>query len=228
MARGIHWRGCPWFCVVRILVIDLSPAGGMSPCLHGGVPLYPERLIAPWWFYLFWLPAFLQRKHGLSLQQIFFPIMVVYLISDAGSVAGGWISSSLIRRGKSINAARKPALLICAICVLPAVLVPHMESMWNAVLPIGPAAAAHQGFSANLYTLTSDMVPSPAIGSVVGMGGMLGALGGLLIASLVGHVLQRTGSYQIPFFVAGVAYFRALGVIQLLAPRLEPARLVVK
>jgi ACS family hexuronate transporter-like MFS transporter len=190
---------------------------------------FGKFLIDPvWWFYLFWLPAFLQRKHGLSLQQVFFPIMVVYLISDAGSVAGGWISSSLIKKGKSINAARKTALLICAICVVPVVLVPHIESMWNAVLLIDLAAAAHQGFSANLCTLTSDMFPSPAIGSVVGIGGMLGALGGLLIASLVGHVLQRTGSYQIPFFVAGVAYFLALGLIQLLAPRLEPARLVVE
>jgi MFS transporter, ACS family, hexuronate transporter len=183
-------------------------------------------LIDPvWWFYLFWLPAFLQRKHGLSLQQIFIPIMVVYLISDAGSVIGGWISSSLIKRGKSVNASRKTALLICAICVVPVVFVPHIASMWNAVLLIGLAAAAHQGFSANLYTLTSDMFPSRAIGSVVGFGGMCGALGGLLIASLVGHTLQRTGSYQVPFLIAGTAYFLALGMIQLLAPRLDPPRL---
>lgn len=187
---------------------------------------FGKFLIDPvWWFYLFWLPAFLQRKHGLSLQQIFVPIMVVYLISDAGSVAGGWISSSLLKRGRSANTARKTAMLICAICVLPVVLVPQMASMWNAVLLIGLAAAAHQGFSANLYTLTSDMFPSRAIGSVVGMGGMFGALGGLLIASVVGHTLQRTGSYQIPFFVAGVAYLLALGVVQVLAPRLEPAHL---
>jgi len=178
-----------------------------------------------WWFYLFWLPAFLERKHGLSLQQIFIPILVVYLISDAGSVAGGWISSSLIKRGKSINVARKTAMLICAIGVVPVVFVPHFASMWNAVLLIGLAAAAHQGFSANLYTLTSDMFPNRAIGSVVGFGGMLGALGGLLIASVVGHVLQRTGSYEIPFLIAGVVYFVALGLIQILAPRLNPPEL---
>jgi ACS family hexuronate transporter-like MFS transporter len=183
-------------------------------------------LIDPvWWFYLFWLPAFLQKKHGLSLQQIFFPIMVVYLISDAGSVIGGWISSSLIKRGKSVNFARKTALSMCAICVVPVIATPYMANMWVCVLLIGLAAAAHQGFSANLYTLTSDMFPPRAIGSVVGIGGMCGALGGLVIAWLVGHVLQRTGSYQLPFLIAGVTYFAALGVIHLLAPRLDPPQL---
>jgi MFS transporter, ACS family, hexuronate transporter len=178
-----------------------------------------------WWFYLFWLPEFLQRKHGLALKQIFVPIMVVYLISDVGSVVGGWISSSLLKRGKSVNVARKTALLICAFCVLPVVLAPDFSNMWWAVLLIGLAAAAHQGFSANLYTLTSDMFPSRALGSVVGIGGMCGALGGLLIASIVGHVLQRSGSYQIPFLIAGAAYFVALGLIHLLAPRLNPPQL---
>jgi MFS transporter, ACS family, hexuronate transporter len=178
-----------------------------------------------WWFYLFWLPEFLQRKHGLSLKQIFVPIMVVYLISDVGSVVGGWISSSLLKRGKSVNFARKTTLLICAFCVLPVVLAPDFSNMWWAVLLIGLAAAAHQGFSANLYTLTSDMFPSRALGSVVGIGGMCGALGGLLIATIVGHVLQRSGSYQIPFLIAGAAYFVALCLIHLLAPRLNPAEL---
>jgi MFS transporter, ACS family, hexuronate transporter len=200
--------------------------GRLFPLRQTWAFAFGKFLIDPvWWFYLFWLPAFLQRKHGLSLQQIFIPIMVVYLISDVGSVIGGWISSSLIKRGKSVNFARKTALLICAICVVPVVVVPRLESMWYAVLLIGLAAAAHQGFSANLYTLTSDMFPSRAIGSVVGIGGMFGALGGLLIASVVGHVLQRTGSYQVPFLIAGVAYFLALGVIQLLAPRLESPQL---
>ncbi len=178
-----------------------------------------------WWFYLFWLPEFLQRKHGLSLQQIFAPILVVYVISDVGSVLGGWLSSFLIKTGKSVNAARKIALLACAIAVIPVVFAPRVESMWTAVLLIGLAAAAHQGFSANLYTLTTDMFPSRAIGSVVGIGGMLGAVGGLLIATVVGHVLQRTGSYQIPFLIAGVTYLIAVGVIHALAPRLQPANL---
>jgi MFS transporter, ACS family, hexuronate transporter len=183
-------------------------------------------LIDPvWWFYLFWLPAFLQRKHGLTLKEIGIPIMVVYLISDVGSVAGGWLSSWLIKRGKSVNTARKLAMLVCAVSVIPVVFAARIESMWTVVLLIGLAAAAHQGFSANLYTLTSDMFPSRAVGSVVGIGGMAGAIGGLVIAKVVGRALQRTGSYQIPFLIAGVAYLLALGLIQILAPKLEPARL---
>lgn len=178
-----------------------------------------------WWFYLFWVPGFLQDKHGLALTGIGVPIMVIYVISDVGSVAGGWISSSLIKRGRSVNAARKMAMLLCAVGVIPVVFAYRVESTWSAVALIGLAAACHQGFSANLYTLTSDMFPARAVGSVVGMGGMAGALGGLFIASVVGHVLQWTGSYEIPFALAGLAYLVALGVIHMLVPRLEPARI---
>lgn len=181
-------------------------------------------LIDPvWWFYLFWVPDFLQTKHGLALRGIGIPILVIYLISDLGSVGGGWISSSLIRHGKTVNAGRKTAMLICAVGVIPVVFAYRVHSTWSAVLLIGLAAACHQGFSANLFTLPSDMFPNRAVGSVVGIGGMAGAFGGLLIASLVGHVLEWTGSYMIPFLIAGSAYSLALGVIQILAPRLEPA-----
>ena len=177
-----------------------------------------------WWFYLFWVPGFLQDKHGLALTGIGIPILVIYVISDVGSVAGGWISSSLINRGHSVNAARKIAMLLCAVGVIPVVFAYRVESVWSAVLLIGLAAACHQGFSANLYTLTSDMFPARAVGSVVGMGGMAGAIGGWFIADVVGHVLEWTGSYMIPFAMAGVAYLVALGVIHILTPRLEPAR----
>ena len=119
-----------------------------------------------WWFYLFWVPGFLQSKHGLALTGIGIPIMAIYLISDVGSVAGGWLSSSLIKRGRSVNAARKIAMLICAVGVLPVVFAYRVESTLSAVLLIGLAAACHQGFSANLYTLTSDMFPARAVGSV--------------------------------------------------------------
>ena len=178
-----------------------------------------------WWFYLFWVPGFLQEKHGLALTGIGIPLMVIYVISDVGSVAGGWVSSSLIKRGRSVNAARKMAMLLCAVGVIPVIFAYRVESTWSAVALIGLAAACHQGFSANLYTITSDMFPARAVGSVVGMGGMAGALGGYFIAGLVGHVLQWTGSYEIPFALAGSAYLVALGVIHLLAPRLEPARI---
>jgi MFS transporter, ACS family, hexuronate transporter len=178
-----------------------------------------------WWFYLFWIPDFLQRKHGLTLTSIGLPIVVIYLISDVGSVAGGWLSSWLIKRGSSINSARKLTMLVCALSVTPIIFAYRTESLWNAVFLIGLAAAAHQGFSANLYTLTSDMFPSRAVASVVGIGGMAGAVGGMLIAKVVGHTLQWTGSYMIPFLIAGSAYLVALLFIQILAPRLEPARI---
>lgn len=178
-----------------------------------------------WWFYLFWVPGFLQNKHGLALTGIGVPIMVIYLIADVGSVGGGWISSTLIKRGRSINASRKYTMLLCAIGVTPVVFAYRVESTWSAVLLIGLAAACHQGFSANIFTMASDMFPSRAVGSVVGIGGMAGAVGGLFIATIVGHVLQWTGSYMIPFVIAGSAYLVALAVIQILAPRLEPARI---
>jgi ACS family hexuronate transporter-like MFS transporter len=175
-----------------------------------------------WWFYLFWIPDFLQREHGLALLNIGMPILVIYLIADAGSVAGGWLSSFFIRSGKTVNASRKLAMLICAVCVLPIVFVPKVASMWGAVLVIGVAAAAHQGFSCNVFTLSSDMFPGGVVASVVGIGGMAGAVGGMLIAKIVSYFLQRTHSYAVPFFIAGSAYLVALAIIQILAPRLKP------
>jgi MFS transporter, ACS family, hexuronate transporter len=177
-----------------------------------------------WWFYLFWVPDFLQRDHGLALMQIGLPIVVIYVIADVGSVAGGWLSSWLIKRGKSVNFARKVSMLICAICILPIVAAYRIESLWGAVLIIGVAAGGHQGFSANLFSLPSDTFPSQAVASVVGMGGMAGAVGGMLVAKIVGYTLQWTGSYMIPFLIAGSAYFVALACIQILSPKLERAR----
>jgi MFS transporter, ACS family, aldohexuronate transporter len=196
--------------------------------------LYPQTwayaaakfMIDPiWWFYLFWIPDFLKREHGLDLVHAGIPILVIYAIGDTGSVAGGWLSSALIHRGRSVNMARKTAMLICSLCVLPIVFAPNIRSTWGAVLLLGLASAAHQGFSANLFTLPSDMFPSKAVASVVGIGGMAGAVGGGLIAIVVGHVLQWTGSYAIPFLIAGSAYLIGLGAVQLLAPRLEPAQM---
>lgn len=178
-----------------------------------------------WWFYLFWIPDYLQREHGLRLTQIGLPILVIYVISDVGSVAGGWLSSALIRRGFSVNAGRKWAMLACAVCVVPIAMVYRVSGLWPATLLIGLAAAAHQGFSANLFTLTSDLFPSRAVGSVVGIGGMAGAVGGMLIAQIVGHVLQWTNSYMIPFFIAASAYLVAILLIHLLSPKLEPAEI---
>ena len=178
-----------------------------------------------WWFYLFWIPDYLQREHGLHLTQIFLPILVIYAISDLGSVAGGWLSSILIRRQFSVNAARKSAMFVCAVSVVPVAIAFRISGLWPATLLIGLAAAGHQGFSANLYTLTSDLFPSRAVASVTGIGGMAGAIGGMLIAEIVGHVLQWTGSYMIPFLMAASAYLLALLLIHALSPRLVPARI---
>lgn len=178
-----------------------------------------------WWFYLFWIPDYLQREHGVHLTQLGPPIFVIYLISDLGSAGGGWLSSSLIRRGFSINLARKSAMLACAFCVLPVAFTFRVLGLWPATLLIGLAAAGHQGFSANLYTLTSDQFPLRAVASVTGIGGMAGAFGGILIAEVVGHLLQWTGGYMIPFFIAGSAYFIGLLVIHLINPKLTPAQI---
>ncbi|HWP42073.1 MAG TPA: MFS transporter [Blastocatellia bacterium] len=178
-----------------------------------------------WWVYLFWLPDFLHRQHGLNLKDFGPPLVAIYLIADVGSIGGGWLSSSLIKRGWSVNAGRKTAMLVCALCVVPIVFASQTSSLWVAVLLIGLAAAAHQGWSANIFTIASDTFPRHAVGSVVGIGGMAGAVGGMLISLVVGEILQRTGSYLPIFIIAGSAYLVALLIIHLLAPRLEPARL---
>ena len=183
-------------------------------------------LIDPiWWFYLFWIPDFLQRRHGLSLGKLGFPVLVIYLLADVGSVAGGWFSSFLMQRGKSVNVARKSALLVCAISIVPIVFASRVASLWSAVLLIGLAAAGHQGFSTNLLTLPSDLFPTKLVASIVGIGGAAGAIGGMLIAQIVAHILQWTGSYTIPFLMAGSSYLIACVFIQFLAPQLDTVRL---
>jgi ACS family hexuronate transporter-like MFS transporter len=183
-----------------------------------------------WWVYLFWLPKFLNAKFGLNILQIGLPLIVIYLIADVGSIGGGWLSSYFIRKGWTVNKARKTTMLICAILVIPIVYAPVTDNMWVSVILIGIAAAAHQGWSANIFTTASDMFPKQAVGSVVGIGGMAGAVGGMLIASTVGLVLEYTKSETFPngnyfsiFIMAGSAYLLALLVMHLLSPKMEPA-----
>jgi MFS transporter, ACS family, hexuronate transporter len=179
-----------------------------------------------WWFYLYWLPKFLDAKYGVKLAQVAAPIIVVYLIADVGSVGGGWISSALIKRGWSVNRARKTTMLAMALLIVPTTLVSRAPGMWAAVLIVGVAAAAHQAWSANVYTLASDMFPKSAVGSVVGIGAFAGAMGGVVFQRVTGRVLQANGSDYSPIFVVcGLAYVTAWVIIHLLAPRLEPARL---
>ena len=180
-----------------------------------------------WWLYLFWLPDFLNKTHGVkvTVSEMGPPLLVIYLIADIGSIGGGWLSSHWIKRGWTANKARKVAMLICAVAVVPIIFAAVVPSLWVAVLLISIAAAAHQGWSANLYTLTSDMFPRKAVGSVVGIGGAAGAVGGMFIAMLVGAILQATKSYVPIFVLAGGAYLCALLMIHLLVPKLESAKL---
>jgi len=173
-----------------------------------------------WWFFLFWLPGYLGTRYDLDLLSFGPPLIAIYLLSDLGSVAGGWLSSSLIARGRTVNFARKTTMFICACAVLPVFFAQSIDNLWLAVLVIGIATAAHQAFSANLYTLPSDLFPRAAVGSVVGIGGTVGAIGGMLMAKYAGYVLDGIGSYAPLFFVAGSAYFLALLAVHLLSPRL--------
>jgi len=174
-----------------------------------------------WWFYLFWLPGYLGERYHLDLKSFGPPLIVIYVLSDLGSVVGGWLSSSLIRRGYSVNAARKIAMLICAFGVLPIFFAQRINNMWLAVAIIGLATAAHQAFSANLYTLPSDLFPRSAVGSVIGIGGTMGAVGGMIFSKYAGYILDATGSYAVLFGLAASAYLIALVLIQLLSPKLK-------
>ena len=180
-----------------------------------------------WWFYLFWLPLYFQETFGLKLTQLPVPMLVIYNTSSVGSIGGGWLSSALINRGWTINAARKTAMLVCALSVLPVFYVPYADktSMWLVIAVLSLAMAAHQGFSANLFTTTSDMFPRAAVGSVVGIGGAMGALGIALMQQLAGHVREWTGGFTVLFFISASIYLVALGVIHLFSPNLNQAEL---
>ena len=180
-----------------------------------------------WWFYLYWLPKFLDARYGIKLAQVTAPLVAIYLLADVGSVYGGWLSGAFIRRGRSVNAGRKLAMLIAAVIIIPTMFAPAATNMWVAVTIVGVAAAAHQWWSANIFTLTSDMFPRFAVGSVVGIGGFFGAAGGVLFQRATGWVLQHNGSNYTPVFLAcGFAYVTALLIIHLLVPRLERVTLV--
>jgi ACS family hexuronate transporter-like MFS transporter len=179
-----------------------------------------------WWFYLFWAPDFLNKRFSLGLTQSSLPLTILFLFASVGGIAAGWLSSKLLQRGWTVNAARKTALLVCVLCVVPVIATPLVPNAWIAVMLIGLASAAHCGFAANLFTLVSDTVPQQAISSVVGIGGMAGALGGMAFAQLVSRILYLTNNnYVIPFALAPLSYLGALVIMHLLLPRLEPMKL---
>jgi len=178
-----------------------------------------------WWFYLYWLPKFLDARYGIKLAQVALPLITVYVIADVGSIGGGWLSSGLLKRGWTVNRARKTAMLLMALAIVPTALAPRVGSLWGAVLIVSVAAAAHQGWSANVYTLASDMFPPSAVASVSGIGGFAGAMGGVLFQWLTGRILDATGgNYASIFAVCGFAYVTAWTIIHILSPRLEPLK----
>ena len=176
-----------------------------------------------WWMYIFWLPDFLGKRYGLDLKTFGPPLVAVYLLSDVGSVIGGWASSRMIKSGRTVNFARKTTMLACAIFVTPIFFAQYVDNLWLAVLIIGTAGAAHQAFSANLYTLPSDLFPRSAVGSVIGIGGTVGAVGGMIFSLYIGQILDRVGTYTPIFIVAGCAYFVALAAVHFLSPHLTRA-----
>lgn len=179
-----------------------------------------------WWFYIFWIPDFLSKQFELNLTQSSVPLMTIFLVAGIGGISGGWLSSALMRRGWSVNAARKTALLVCSLCVLPVFLTPMLPTVWPAVALVALAAAAHCGYAANLYTLVSDTVPREAVSSVVGIGGMAGSLAGMFFAQVVSRILDFThNNYLMPFGLCATLYLVALGLIHVLLPRLEPMRI---
>lgn len=181
-------------------------------------------LIDPvWWTFLFWLPDFFTKRYGVDLKHYGPPLVAIYVMADIGSVLGGWRSSRLLKRGVALGRSRKMAMLACALCALPVAGAQYAPSIWIAVAVIGLACAAHQGFSANLYALPSDLFPRWAAGSVVGLGGFAGATGGVLLSLYAANVLQIIGSYTPIFIFASLAYLFALLVVHLIVPAYAPA-----
>ena len=206
--------------------VESVPWSRVLPCKETWAFAIAKFLTDPvWWFYLFWLPRYLQSTFGLSIAQNRLPVVMVYVIATVGSIGGGGISSVLLKRGKSLNVSRKTALLICALCVVPVFSAPFLHNLWSVVAVVGLAAAAHQGWSANVFTLPSDMFPKAAVASVTGIGGMAGACGGFLLQVATGLIVGLTHSYVLLFVIACLAYPTAFLIIQGISPKLAPAEL---
>lgn len=175
-----------------------------------------------WWFLLFWLPKYFATSFGLKLEGLAGPIMVIYIAACVGSVFGGWLPALCIRLGLSLPAARRTAMLLCALAVLPIVAVGNLHGLWTVVAIISLACAAHQGWSANIFSVVSDIFPRAAVASVTGVAGFGGAIGGMLAAKIVGIVLDRYHTYSGIFIGAGLAYLTAWLILQLLTREPHP------
>lgn len=179
---------------------------------------------AVWWFYLFWGAKFLAVTFGVNIHDIALPFFVIYIMADGGSILGGYLSGAFIKKGWSINKARKITLLICALIILPVAIVAVTDNKWLAIFLIGLGAAGHQAWSANIFTLASDVFPKKATASVVGIGGMIGAVAGIIADFALGSVLDQAGNtgYFWAFLIAGSCYLIILGLVHLLMPKMTP------
>jgi ACS family hexuronate transporter-like MFS transporter len=171
-----------------------------------------------WWFFLYWLPKFLYSKYEIDLTNIGLPLIVIYLVSTGGSVWGGWLSSFFIRKGKNPVAARKVAILVLALFALPIFFAAITHSFWLTVILISLATFAHQGYAANIFTIVSDIFPKNAVGSVTGLAGFCGAVGGVIFSAFVGLILEYTGNYYIIFGIASMAYLTCWLILHFLIP----------
>jgi ACS family hexuronate transporter-like MFS transporter len=179
-----------------------------------------------WWFFLFWAPDFLHKTQGIDIKGSVLPLIVIYSIASVGGIFGGYLSSYFIKKGKSVDYSRKTAILICILLILPLVFAVNTESLWIAVILIGLAGAAHQGWASNIFTIISDIYPQKAIGSMVGLSGFVGSLGGALSASFVGLIIQITNSYFYIFLIAGLTYYIAWIILKIFIPEIKP--LIIK
>lgn len=178
-----------------------------------------------WWFFLFWVPDFLNKTQHINIKELVLPLIIIYAVSSIGGIGGGWISSQFIKSGKGIDFSRKTAILICALWVLPVMLVSQIQNLWIVVFLIAFAAAGHQGWAANLFSLISDIYPKKAVGSMMGLSGFAGAVGGALSASFVGFLLEKTNSYFIIFTIASTMYLINWLIIKLFIPEVKPIQI---
>jgi ACS family hexuronate transporter-like MFS transporter len=174
-----------------------------------------------WWFFLYWLPKYLSEQHELNIQGLGIPLIIIYTVSSVGGIVGGWLSSRFIKMGKSIDFARKTTILIVALMVTPMFLLSYFPSLPMAILLISLATAAHQGWASNIFTVVSDIYPKNAVGSVTGLAGFAGAVGGIIFSPLVGLILDATGNYQIIFAIASCAYLIAWLSLKIFVPKIE-------
>ena len=226
---GLLWI-VPWLIVMRgkgaeRVVIDRAHSSYTGLLRNRGSWAFIVGKFATdpvWWFYLFWIPGFLNSTYGVDLTSIGPPLIAIYLAADVGSIGGGWLFKGFAVRGWTPNGARKTAMLVCALAATPVMLLLWVQTLWPAVFLIGLAAAAHQGWSVNLFTVVSDTVPKQDVASVVGLGGLAGGVSGMLISPVVGYWLDfSNGAYRPIFFVAGTAYVAALIAIQMIIPQIR-------